>query len=145
MAEIVQQHKEELRVHHLVVATYLALKSQLIDAFEDMYFSSLRIRHTGFTGISYMDMITHLYFNYGMISAVDIMENEKRMDIPYAPSIAIEAYFEQIESAVKLAEAGNCGFTNTQITTKAFIKLFSTGLYKDECKAWNRLIPLSHT
>ena len=45
MAEIVQQRKEELRVHHLVVATDLALKTQLIDAFEEMYFSSLRNRH----------------------------------------------------------------------------------------------------
>ena len=88
-------------------------------------------------------MITHLYSNYGMISSVDIMENEKRTDTPYDPSIAIEAYFEQIESAIEFAEAGNCGFTNTQITTKAFINMFSTGLCKDECKAWNRLIPLS--
>ena len=67
------------------------------------------------------------------------------MDTAYDPSVAIEAYFEQIESAVEFAEAGNCAFTTTQITTKAFIQMFSTGLYKDECKAWNRLVPLSRT
>ena len=140
-----RQHKEELRIHRLVVATDLELKSQLIDAFKEIYFSNLRNRHTGFTGISYIDMVTHLYTNYEMISAVEIMEVEKRIENPYDPSIAIEAYFEQTESAVEFAEAGNCGFTNTQITTKALINIFSTGLYKDECRAWNRLIPLSRT
>ena len=100
MAKIVRQHKEELRVYRLVVAADLALKSQLIDAFKEIYFSGLRNRHTGFTGISYMNMVTHLYTKYGIISAVDIMENEKPMDTLYDPSIAIEAFFEQIESAV---------------------------------------------
>ena len=90
-------------------------------------------------------MITHLYANYGIITAVDIMENEKRMDIPYDPSVAIESYFDQIEDAVEFAEAGNSPFSTTQITTKAFIQMFTTGLYKDECKAWNRLVTVSRT
>ena len=58
-------------------------------------------------------MITHLYSSYGMISSVDIMENEKRMDTPYDPTIAIKVYFKQIESAVEFAETDNCRFTNT--------------------------------
>ena len=145
MAEIVRRHKEELRVYRQVLATDLALKSQLLDVFEDTYFRGLRDRHTGFTSITYMQMITHLYTNYGIITAVDIMENEKRMDAPYDPSVAIESYFDQIEDAVEFAEAGNSPFTTSQITTKAFIQMFTTGLYKDECKAWNRLVPLSRT
>ena len=145
MAEIVRRHKEELRVYRQVVATDLALKSQLLDVFDDLYFRGLRDRHTGFTSITYMVMITHLYTNYGIITAVDIMENEKRMDTPYDPSIAIESYFDQIEDAVEFAEAGNSPFTTSQITTKAFIQMFATGLYKDECKAWNCLVPVSRT
>ena len=30
-----------------------------------------------------------------------------------------------------------------QITTKAFIQMFTTGLFKDECKSWNRLPPVA--
>ena len=145
MAEIVRRHKEELRVYRQVIATDLALKSQVLDAFDDIYFRGLRDRHTGFTSVTYMQMITHLYTNYGIITAVDIMENEKRMDSPYDPSIAIESYFDQIEDAVEFAEAGKSPFTTSQITTKAFIQMFATGLYKDECKAWNRLVPMSRT
>ena len=139
MAEMVRQHKEELRVYRQVENTELALKSQLIDTFDDTYFRGLRGRHTGFFGITYLQMIAHLYNSYGIITALDIVENEKRMDKPYDPSEAIEIYFDQVEDAVEFAEAGHSPFTTTQIVTKAFIQMFATGLYKDECRDWNKL------
>ena len=88
-------------------------------------------------------MISHLYVNYGTITAVDLIKNERRMDTPFDQSGAIETYFNQIEDAVKLAEAGASPFTMVQITTKAFIQMFTTGIFKDECKAWNRLPPVA--
>ena len=80
-------------------------------------------------------MITHLYTNYGVITAVEIMGNDKYMNVPYGPLIAIESYFDQIEDKVEFVEAGNSLFSTTQITTKVFIQMFATGLFKDECKA----------
>ena len=77
-------------MYRIINATDKACNTQLLDAFEEMYFRGLRNRHTGFTGITYMQMITHFYTNYGIITAVDIMENEKRMDTPYDLSGAIE-------------------------------------------------------
>ena len=77
-------------------------------------------------------MISHLYFNYGTIAAVDLIENERRMDIPFDQSGAIETYFDQIEDAVEFAEAGASPFTMVQITTKASIQMFSIGIFKDE-------------
>ena len=67
------------------------------------------------------------------------MENEKKMNVPYDPSTDIESYFEQIEDAVEFAAAENSPFSTIQIVTKAFIQMFSTGLYIDKCKACNRL------
>ena len=78
MSEQVRQHKEELRVFRQVVNTDLALKSQLIDVFDKTYFRGLRDRHTGFTNVTYLQMTTHLYDHYGIISVVYIMENEKK-------------------------------------------------------------------
>ena len=80
-------------------------------------------------------MITHLYTNYGIITAVDVMKNEKCMSAPYDISIAIKSHSDQIEDAVEFAEAGNSPFSTTQITTRAFIQMFLTGLFKDKCKA----------
>ena len=124
MSKIVRQHKEELRVFRQVAATDLALKSQLLDIFEEMYFRRLRDRHTSFTSVTYMQMITHLYNDYGIITAIDIMENEKRMDTPYDLSVVIESYLDQIEDTVEFNEASNSPFSTTQISIKAFVQMF---------------------
>ena len=76
-----------------------------------MYFRGLHDRYTGFTSKTYMQIITHLYTNYGIITAIDIMENEKRMDAPYDSSVAIESYLDQIEDTAEFAEAGNSPFS----------------------------------
>ena len=143
IGEQIRQHKEELCIFRQVENSDLALKSQLIDVFDKTYFRGLRNRHTGFDGVSYFRMIYHLYVNYGTITAIDLIENERRMDTPFDQSSAIETYFDQIEDAAKLAEAGASPFTMVQITTKAFIQMFTTGLFKDKYKAWNRLPPVA--
>ena len=140
MSEKIRQHKEELRIFRQVENSDLALKSQLIDVFDETYFRGLRNRHTGFAGVSYFQMISRLYVNYGTITAVDLIENERRMDIPFDQFGAIKTYFDD---AVEFAEAVASPITMVQITTKAFIQMFATGLFKDECKAWNRLPPVS--
>ena len=76
-------------------------------------------------------MISHLYVNYGTITNVDLIENKRRMDLPFDQSGAIETYFDQIEDAVEFVEARASPLTMVQITTKAFIQMFSTGLFKD--------------
>ena len=56
--------------------TELALESQLLDNFDYTYFCGLRGRHTEFFGVSYLHMISHLYGSYGLITALDVIENE---------------------------------------------------------------------
>ena len=85
-------------------------------------------------------MIAHLYDSYGLITDLDIIENKKQMNKPYDPFEAMETYLNQVEDAVEFTEAGNSPFTNTQIVTKVFIQIFATGMYKDECRAWNKLL-----
>ena len=54
MAEQIRQHKEELRIFRQVENSDLALKSQLINVFDETYFRGLRNRHTGFSGLGSM-------------------------------------------------------------------------------------------
>ena len=75
MTEVVRQHKEDLRVFRLVANTGLALKSQLIDTFDASYFRGLRNRHTGFFGVSYLQVVAHLYNNYGLFTTLVIIEH----------------------------------------------------------------------
>ena len=45
-------------------------------------------------------MIVHLHDNYGSITTVKFIKNEKRTDKPFDPSDAIETYFDQIEDVI---------------------------------------------
>lgn len=123
----------------------LALKSQFIEVFDETYFRGLRNQQTVFFGVLYLQMIIHLYDNYGMITAVDIIQNEKKMGKLYDPSETIETFFDLIEDAVEFAKAGNSSFTSTHIVTKAFIQMIASGLYKDKCRRWNQLLVHART
>ena len=90
MVEMVRQYKEQLRVYRLIENTELALKSQLIDTIDETYFRGLRGRHPEFSGIIYVQMIAHIHNSYDLISALNIIENEKRIDKPYDPSELME-------------------------------------------------------
>ena len=51
------------------------LKQQLIDAVETIYIEDLCNAHTGYTGVSTLDIITHLYNNYGHITSMELDNN----------------------------------------------------------------------
>ena len=81
-------------MYYQLVAAELALKIQLLDVFDDVDFRGLCDRYTGFTGVSYMQMITHLYKDYSITTEIEIIENTQRMDAPYDPYITIKSYFD---------------------------------------------------
>ena len=113
-----------------------ALKQQVLGAVDPMYVDSLRNMHTGFTAVSTLDIMTHLYDNYGQISTMDLDDNEKRMKTKYDPAHPMDVLFKQIDDSVEFAATGNAPFTARQIVNTAFLLVFATGAYKDECKAW---------
>ena len=63
--------------------------------------------HTGYVGVTTFQMLTHLYDNCGITTAVDIENNDEEMHTPYNPALPTESLFHQIEVAVEFAEAGN--------------------------------------
>ena len=79
-------------------------------------------------------MITHLHGHYGIISVVDIMENEKKIDVLYDPSTDIESYFEKTEDAVEFSAGGDSPFSTTQIVTKAFIQIIRPSYIKTNAR-----------
>ena len=47
--------------------------------------------------------------------------------------------FDQIEEAQDFASATGQPYTNNQLLTTAYNLVYTTGLFFDNCKAWNRL------
>ena len=135
---IVRAHTTELRTYQEALRTDQALKQLLLDAFDDKYLRGLRNRHTAYAGSTALQLIQHLYTNYGVITQLDLNENETKMKTPYDPAQPIEVLYDQIESAMEFADSAGSAYTDTQIVTTAYLLIFRTGLYKDACKEWNR-------
>ena len=72
-----------------------------------------------------------LYENYGVITVVDIEDNDTRMRKPYTPTFSIEALLHQIEIAVEYAAA-------VQVVSRAYLLVLQTGVYPEACRDWDK-------
>jgi hypothetical protein len=85
-----------------------------------------------------MQLLTHLYTTYGVITPIDIEDNDTRMREPFDPTLPIETLFDQIESAVEYADAGNRAYNPKQVVSRAYLLILQTGMYPDACRDWRR-------
>ena len=115
-----------------------ALKQLLLGAVKEVYVESLRDMYTNYTTVTILELLTHLYNNYGQISAMDLDKNERRIKTKYNPNEPIDKLFKQIEMADEYAKTGKSPFTAKQIVNNAFLRVFATGVYEDECKNGNQ-------
>ena len=135
--ERVGNHKEKLREWQETTRTDQALQQQLIAVFDEEYLRRLRNMHTGHVGVTTQQMLDHLYENYGVITAVDIDDNDIRMRELYNPTFPIETFFHQIELAVEYITAGKRPYQTVQVVSRAYLLVLQTGLYTEACREWD--------
>ena len=145
IGEEVRQHGERLRCYQETNRTDHALKQLLLNSFDEMYTRGLRNVHTGYSNVTTIALLNHLYTTYGCITTMDLEENDARMKTPYDATQPIEVLFNQIETAQEFAEAGNAPYPDSVIINTAYLLLFKTGLYCDACREWNRRAPVTKT
>ena len=145
IAEFVREHEAQLQLWKLYTQVQQALKQQLIAAFDDIYLSGLRNRHTGFAGITLLRMLQYMYETYGDITPTELEDNDERMRTAYDATEPIETLYNQIENAVDIAEAGKQPYTTPQILTRAYNLILQTGLMDDACSDWDDKAQTSKT
>lgn len=136
ISEQVREYEACLEIWRSYNMTEQALKQQLITAFDDIYLTSISNRHTGFSSITLLRMLQHLYDTYGDLTPTELEDNDTRMRAPYDPTEPIETLYNQLEQAVDIAEAGSLPYTQAQILTRAYNLILQTGLFDDACSAW---------
>jgi hypothetical protein len=122
-----------------------ALKSQIIDAVNDVYLSEVRNKYTGYLGVTTRDLIDHLLDRYGKITASDIEECKKRMNEPIDATQPIDVYFQRIDDCVQYAADGHVAYTIDQILQTAYHGVSTSGMYHDACKEWRKKRPADKT
>jgi hypothetical protein len=126
-------------------ATDNALKQQVIGCVNSMYLRTLSNRVTGFANVTTRQILVHLYRTYGRLSPADLIANDAKMKSPYDTNQPIESFIDQIEDGVALADAAAAPYTSAQIIDIAYNVLFSTGMFPDACRDWQRCPILEQT
>jgi hypothetical protein len=78
-----------------------------------------------------------LFQAYGKLTPQTLVDNQTAMQRPWDPNTPFKTLIKQIKDAMEVADAATQAFTDAQILTLAYTLVYNTGLYFDECKAWN--------
>jgi hypothetical protein len=133
-------HKEKLRKYQEYNATDKALRQQLMAAVPDMYYEALNDEDfAGYGAVTTLDLLTHLYDNYGKITAAELASNDSKMRESYDPAMPIEKLFQRINTSAMLAKRAKAGYTEQHIVSTAYNIIFNTGLFNEACREWRRV------
>ena len=120
-------------------------KKLIQDGIDDMYVKGITDRNVGLANVTIKKIFEFLFQNYGNITQYNIEANDKKLKEKWDANSPIEMLFDQIKDAQDFASAARQPYTNNQLLTTAYNLVYTTGLFFDDCKAWNCLPALQTT
>ena len=120
-------------------------KKFIQDGIDDMYLKGITDRNVGLANVTIREILEFLFQNYRNITQYNIEDNDKKLKEKWDTNTPIEMLFDQIEDTQDFAAAAGQPYTNNQLLTTAYNLIYATGLFFDNCKAWNRLPPNQKT
>eukprot|EP00957_Ditylum_brightwellii_P020027 1512055-Ditylum_brightwellii.AAC.1 len=97
-----------------------ALKTQLLGAFGDDYYLAIYDQATGYEGAAVLELLQHLYDNYGQLDSTQLTANTDKICGDYDPTAPIEKYIARVEKCMDIAANGEAPFSLQQILTITF-------------------------
>lgn len=70
-----------------------------------MYVEDLSDPTTGYTHVTTLELLSHLFNTYGDISLASIADNDEKLCTPYYGTLPIKYFFQQFQEAKDLEEA----------------------------------------
>jgi hypothetical protein len=131
-AEANRAHKEATRVYRTYNNVDKAFKKLIIDAFEYQFINALLDEVVGYVNRTSLDLLTHLLTYYAMIASTELTQNYERLKTPYDSNQPTESLFQQIQDARAFVIAGG----QPMLVNVAYTLVFNTGVYPDDCRAW---------
>ena len=106
-----------------------ALCQKILGAVEDTFVWVKHKPHLGYSGSSTLDLITHIYETYTVISNAYCLANDKRFHKAYTSTVPIEVAWRQIDDTVVYANAVSTPSSNKQVVDNAYQLVFNTGIF----------------
>jgi hypothetical protein len=102
-----------------------------------MYLEILTDNMVGYTNISEIDMLDHIFETYGNITAVNLEINFEHMRQSWDPQQPVETLFKKIQDWADYSEAGGVPIGPSQYNNLGYAKIFATGHFMSACRRWN--------
>jgi hypothetical protein len=140
IAQLNMAHHRVAKVFYGYATMQTALKNQIIAAIEQKFLRALRNRNVGFNNITVLQMITHLFTEYGQAQGTDLDANLINMQKDWNPEDPFVVIIDQIEDASDIAADAHMPFSPEQILHFAEGIVNRTNMFFDDMKEW-RLRP----
>jgi regulator of replication initiation timing len=132
-----REHRANVNEFHTCRNVHDALKHQLLQSVDEMYYRAVKQPHVAYANRSCRTLLQHLFDNYGQVHPIDLDDNTNKMRQAWDPTHPFETVIDQIDNAVDFAESGQQPFTAPQILSVAYTLVFNTGLYTDALDLWD--------
>ena len=86
---------------------------------------------------SIRNLLMHLFENYGNITQLELEDNDTKMRTLWDSNNPFDCLVQQLEDGQDYADDGGQPYTTDQLLRIAYTLVFKTGLYFEDCKAWN--------
>jgi len=145
IAENIRQHKAQLTTFRTYHDVDKALRNMLIDAVHPVYIRALYDTSVGFGNVTTLQLLTHLWTHYGVITQDELDANNARMSQAWSPPTPIEVLFTQLEEGVIFATAGGEVPAPAAVVRMGYNIVEATGLFETPCREWRKLPPAQKT
>ena len=140
---IVRRHTEDLHQWREFKNVNTTLKNQLLSTLDDIYIRTLKDHHVGYMNQSIRSILQHLFDKYGNITPLELEDNDTRMHATWDPNSPFDCLVKHIEDGQDYADDGGQPYTAKQLLCITYTLVFKTGLYFEDCKTWNDVLPLN--
>ena len=86
---------------------------------------------------SIRNLLKHLFENYGNITQLELEDKDTKMRSLWDPNSPFDCLVQQLEDGQDYTNDGGQPYTTDQLLRIAYTLVNKTGLYFEDCKAWN--------
>jgi len=122
-----------------------ALRSQVIAAVPDMFLSDIKHAKLGYANVTCLELLTHLWANYGAIQPHELVENRIRMATPWTFPEPIETLFTQLKNGMEFSVDGGNPVNEVTAMMDGYITIESNPEFVLATGDWRKKTPAEQT
>ena len=122
-----------------------ALKKQIIDAIDDEYLEDLKDPDTGYANVTPLQMLKHLYNEYGELTAQEISANRTKLKNDYDTNVTMVSYFYKIREIRNIATRAGNPISDNDVIAEIYLVMARTGIFDKAINNWDELPAVDKT